>query len=347
MKKLFICHTPYHVLVTLVKSLQSKEEEQEILISEEIENVGFLCENLEKTQLYDSVKVFKNNKLMSSNRLFLKYSTMHKALKNLYGDLDFSQRDIYIFNDWTPIGYYLNLEKKYYHLLEDGLDCYKAGGVMEEYYRGFSKMSHRIRRFLHYGVFYLGESYYMIDLEVNSMDHLCIRKCRNIVVYHKKEQFSNLAKQQKEIIVKVFLDEQSILSELKKDNPVSIFLTQPLYKDCLVKNKKIQIELYRYLMKKYGKGTVWIKPHPRDDIDYKKVFPGCHVLDQKNVPMEVFDFIEDLKCERVITAYSTAIRGIEFCKEKIFFDKDTIDRMCEYIEKELENDENHDAVWGI
>ena len=67
-----------------------------------------------------------------------------------------------------------------------------------------------------------------------------------------------------------------------------------------------------------------IKPHPRDVLDYRKVFSSYIVLDSK-FPMEILNFIPDLRFRRVISVF-TVVRSIQFAEEIVYLGEDFMDQ---------------------
>ena len=72
------------------------------------------------------------------------------------------------------------------------------------------------------------------------------------------------------------------------------------------------------------KALVLLKPHPRDVLDYKKLFPEHIVLDSK-FPMEILNYVEGLSFDRVVSVF-TVPDAIRFAKEKVFLGEDFMDR---------------------
>ena len=71
-------------------------------------------------------------------------------------------------------------------------------------------------------------------------------------------------------------------------------------------------------IEKYGSnGRIMIKAHPRDDMDYGRLFPEATVI-EKNMPMEVMNFDETICFEKAITVTSSAVNGLKYAKEKIY-----------------------------
>ena len=87
--------------------------------------------------------------------------------------------------------------------------------------------------------------------------------------------------------------------------------------------------IFKDIIAEYGcvqgqKAQILIKPHPRDVLDYEKLFPECIVLDGK-FPMEILNYIKDLVFDRVVTVF-TVPDAILFAKEKIYLGEDFMDR---------------------
>ena len=66
-----------------------------------------------------------------------------------------------------------------------------------------------------------------------------------------------------------------------------------------------------------------IKPHPRDVLDYHKIFTDYIVLDGM-FPMEVLNFIPDLKFRRVVSVF-TVPSSIKFAEEIVYLGEDFMD----------------------
>ena len=74
-----------------------------------------------------------------------------------------------------------------------------------------------------------------------------------------------------------------------------------------------------------GKETlVFIKPHPRDLLDYKNLFPQCPQF-ASTVPMELLNFFAGIDFDRVVSVY-TELASIDFAKEKIRLGHDFMDK---------------------
>ena len=102
-----------------------------------------------------------------------------------------------------------------------------------------------------------------------------------------------------------------------------LVLSEPL---CDLETRK---QIFKDIIAEYGeiegqKAQILIKPHPRDVLDYGKLFPEHIVLDGK-FPMEILNYVKGLSFDRVVTVF-TVPSAIKFAKEKVFLGEDFMDR---------------------
>ena len=85
-------------------------------------------------------------------------------------------------------------------------------------------------------------------------------------------------------------------------------------------------KIMRDIITEYCEGAeVFIKPHPRDILDYDTdAFSDCIVL-RGRFPMEMMNYIPELHMDRVISIF-TVPDGIKFADEKILLGADFMDR---------------------
>ena len=83
--------------------------------------------------------------------------------------------------------------------------------------------------------------------------------------------------------------------------------------------------LFRDLIDEFEKeGKIFIKPHPRDELDYYKLFPGYPIIDGA-VPMEMLNFFEDLKFTKVVSVF-TEMKAVRFAEEIVALGADFMDK---------------------
>ena len=103
-----------------------------------------------------------------------------------------------------------------------------------------------------------------------------------------------------------------------KDN--ILILTEPLCKDM-----KDRERLFRDLVNEYRQeGNVFLKIHPRDDLDYDTLFSDVFRFDKK-VPMEILNFFSKVHFKKVVGIY-TELGSINFADEKIHLGNKFMDK---------------------
>lgn len=327
MGRMYICVTPYQLLLTILKIEDSKSE---LVLQEGITDKEIIS-NLSKERIFKKIDILNMlifdgvKKYIINKREMAGFITRFKGVD-----------DIYTYNDHTPIGWILDKYKIKYNLIEDGYDFFSYKYI-DFRNRIFTKKS-TIQDYkdLLKHLFFLrrtkgpGFSKYCQSIEVNDIS--VVPKDER---YHKfkevprKELFENITEERKQLILRVFDVEE--LSEVK-DNSVLI-LTQPLSIDGLMDSDDKQYGFYKRICDKYlSEGyEVYLKPHPRDGVAYENI-NGVKLIVQ-SVPMELIEVVSDVKFERIITHSSTAINFLTCGKEKeVFYDFNT----REYDEKLLE-----------
>ncbi len=122
------------------------------------------------------------------------------------------------------------------------------------------------------------------------------------------------------LIYDIFVEKDLHLNTSKKK---LILLTQPLYKDKLVSSEDIQKKVYQDIIEKFQKEyVIYLKPHPRDLIDYQ--FGKDIFLINKNIPTEVLSFNDDFEFNKAITISSGGIHAIK-AEEKIQYGLEYLD----------------------
>ena len=124
-----------------------------------------------------------------------------------------------------------------------------------------------------------GYGRYCIDMEVNSIEALDHPISRMVEVPREK-LVEGLDGEGRDILIRLFIENRQELEDaLRKagedHRPVSLILTEPLCRDLSMRRK-----LFSDMIREYaGDGVVVIKPHPRDVLNYREIFPEHIVLD--------------------------------------------------------------------
>lgn len=338
-ERIYVCHTFYHVYVTCLKELtlpKAMRGHATLVLSTMSNDFGNLKERAEGSGLFEEVLMFEEKEehffpelaryhtdygnLVRNLFSRMKFTKLYGKLQEPYVPVDFKKyRDIYVFCDSDPIGYYLNYKKIHYHALEDGLDCICYYDTARYDNRGHFKLKAFLAR-LNLIFIQNGYSKYCVDMEVNNTSILKY-PCPRYIEQPREVLVRRLTQEDKNVILRIFIEDMDeLLDQLKNgDEKKVLVLSEPL---CSL---DVREQLFKDLVEQYGQDAqVLIKPHPRDVLDYHKVFPQHIVLDGK-FPMEILNFIEGLEFEKVVSVY-TVPDSIHFAKEKIFLGDDFMDK---------------------
>ena len=333
MKKLYICHTPYHLLIAIVKQLIEKSQSDLVLCREEL--IGDdVINRLKNHNLFDRIFSYTNLDSRSELRKRAREVLIHRRKMNSEIEQvlqitlqELKRYDIYIFTDCSTFGYWLNMNGIKYHLLEDGLNCFKLFKYSKEY-TAIERIQKLIRQLLRIDFAFWGESSNYISIEVNDADGIQINHKEKLIEIPRRDLFHQLSENDRNTIRDIFLGQDTV--SLENGQTLStLVITEPLSEDFVVTHE-IKLKIYRYLIDTYGVGQVFIKPHPRD-TDFYEDFQDCVVISQKNVPLEVLDFSKNLRFKRAITCSSTSIQDLENVEEKVFMGLEWIDQFAKGI----------------
>ena len=339
--RIYVCHTYYHAYIAALKELNLEKEQRgkaTLVLSTMSNDFGNLKDRAKKSGLFEEVYMFeekedicfpelkkyhtdKGNIILNMiNRI--RYTKLLGKLQEPYVPVDFKQyRDIYVFCDSDPIGYYLSYKKIYYHAIEDGLDCISAYDTARYDNRGHFKLKAWMAA---HNMIFIQNGYakYCIDMEVNNISVLPY-PIPKYIEKPREELTANLSDEDKRTLVSLFMENLSKLEEqlaaCPKDKPRILLLTEPL---CEL---NVREKIFRDIIRDYClDGVVLIKPHPRDILDYKSVFPNQIVIEGK-FPMEVLNFIPGLTFDKVISVF-TVPHAIRFAGEIVYLGEDFMDR---------------------
>ncbi len=342
--RIYICHTYYHAYIAVVKELVRRKEDREradIVLSTMSNDFGLLQERLEKTGVFENVYMYEEKEDVTSPEVMkyhqdrgnivlnllqrIKYTKLLGQLQEQYIPTDMSKyKDVYVFCDSDPIGYYLNYKKISYHAVEDGLNS----GLLDDQARNANRGAWPLKKAMaKLGLIFIesGYSRYCIDYEVNdiSVNH---KPPKNIIEVPRQELNNKLSKDDHRILVDIFLpNSEKVLSQLIGDpdtrgnKPNAMILTEPLC-DLDVRKKMFE-DIVREYESEY---RVIIKPHPRDILDYEKEFPGVAVIKEK-FPMEVLGDIDGFKVDKLISVI-TQMENVYFANEIVYLGLDFLDK---------------------
>ncbi len=341
-ERVYVCHTYYHVYVTFLKELnlpREKRGQAALVLSRMSIDFENLKERVEKTGLFQQVLWFdekaedffpelarykedRGNVLLNMLAR-IRFTGKLAKLEAPYVPVDFREyKDVYVYCDSDPIGYYLNRNRIFYHALEDGLDSLKVFDAARYDNRGHFKLKVFLSEKLNLIFVQNGYGKYCLDMEVNDIASIKY-PCPKYIEQPRQRLVDALSEEDKELILQAFIRDKDTLMEqlersMEKKNAILI-LTDP------VCSLDVREQIFRDIVAEYEKeGTVFFKPHPRDVLDYRKIFPGCPVFDP-SVPMEMLNFIPGIGFKKVVSVF-TEVTGIRFADEKVRLGEDFMDK---------------------
>lgn len=329
--RIYVCHTYYHVYITLLKELALPKEEQgkaTLVLSKMSTDFKRLKERLEKTSYFEAVIEYDEKKegefpelaqcreakanIVLNMLARMKFTKKFAKLQEPYIPVDFKEyKDIYVYCDSDPIGYYLNRKKIYYHAVEDGLNCIKNFDQARFENRGHFGLKAFMSKKLNLIFVSNGYGRYCLDMEVNDIEAIKL-PCPYYIEVSRQELTDRLTSEDKELLLKIFVSDIDNLEKLIKESSeckkTVLLLTEPLC-DLAVRER-----IFRDLVEEYGKdATVFIKPHPRDELDYPALFKECPQFDGA-MPMEILNFFEGFRFDMAI-GILTEMKAVKFARE--------------------------------
>lgn len=340
-ERIYICHTYYHVYVTFLKELKLPREKRgqaTLMLSSLSNNFENLKERVESTGLFEAVVEFDEKREdyfpqlekwrrgtgnFLGNLLYrIRFTRLYARLEEAFVPVDLKQYgDIYVYCDSDPIGYYLNQNRIPYHALEDGLNCLKNFDAARYDNRGHFPLKVFLSRKLNLIFVQNGYGKYCIDMEVNDISAIKY-PCPQYIEQPRQELVDRLTREDKDLILKAFIrDMDRLKAQIEESSLVGdkiLILTDPL---CTL---DVREKIFRDIIHRYEKeGTIFLKPHPRDELDYRRIFPQYPQFDA-TVPMEMLNFFPGLRFKKVV-AVLTEIKAIRFADEVVRLGEDFMD----------------------
>lgn len=340
--RIYVCHTYYHVYVTFLKELNLPKEKrgQATLVLSRMSNdfetfadranaSGLFEEVLEYDEknatYFETLAPLKEDKgnIVRNMISRIRFCKEFARLQAPFVPVDFKEyKEVYVYCDSDPIGYYLNYNKIYYHALEDGLNCLAYYDTARFDNRGAFKLKIFMSKYLNLIFIQNGYGRYCRDMEVNNIS-MIKHPCPYYKEVPRQQYVDGLTDEDKQIILKAFVKDYDALADaLQKADADGrkkvLVLTEPL---C---DLETRARIFRDIIAMYGKDAVVVlKPHPRDELDYNALF-GQYFRIDRTVPMEMLNFIPGAYFDKLISVF-TETAAIQFAAEKIKLGPDFMD----------------------
>ena len=344
--RIYICHTYYHAYVTFLKELKLRAEADParkagtatLVLSKMSNNFENLKARVESTGLFEEVLEFDEKRedffpgagkippgyweFPGESEEPYPFYAEYARLEAPYVPVNLKEyKDIYVYCDSDPIGYYLNQNHIRYHAVEDGLNCLKNFDAARYDNRGHFKLKAFLSRYLNLIFVQNGYGKYCMDMEVNDISAIHY-PCPRYIEQPRKELVDRLTEADKQLILQAFVkNKEELEHQIAESNKVGdkiLILTDPL---CTL---DVREKIFRDVIKMYEKeGSIFIKPHPRDELDYRKLFPEYPQFDA-TVPMEMLNFFPGLRFKKVVGVL-TEVKGLPFAEEAVRLGPDFMD----------------------
>lgn len=229
------------------------------------------------------------------------------------------------------------------YMIEDGLANY-LDLPYPEYYPPISR---KIYNFfgIHYKNYYAGfgthENIKKVLLTRNTPPEIIKDK---IEVINLKHLWDSKTKNEQKNILEIF-NIKNIFDDFKE--PIILLLTECLHQDNFIPFDE-EMNIYKYLINKQKNKNIIMKTHPRNKMDYRKIFPKMTIIDQP-FPLEILK-CADINIEKIITVSSSAALNFTDICEIEFYDKKTsndelnsfIDAFKKQISNNILNEEQYE-----
>lgn len=332
-ERIYICHTYYHVYVTFLKELNRPREQRRqatLMLSSLSIDFENLKERVESTGLFERVVEFDEKRDTAFPELAGYRQDTGNLIKNLINRVKFTHRfahalaptipvdlkqygEIYVYCDSDPIGYYLNVYRIPYHALEDGLNCLKNYDAARYDNRGHFRLKAFLSERCNLIFIQNGYGKYCKDMEVNDIS-LLKYPYRKYIEQPRQALVNGLTQEDKDLILRAFVrDMESLRAQLSGEDGMQdkiLILTDPL---CSL---EIRERIFRDIIAMYEpEGKIFLKPHPRDELDYRKLFAEYPQFDAA-MPMEMLNFFPGIRFKKVV-AVLTEVGAIRYAQETV------------------------------
>lgn len=341
-ERIYVCHTYYHVYATFLKELNLPKEKRgqaTLLLSRMSTDFENLKERVEAVGLFEQVLWFdekaedffpqlskyrqdKGNLLLNMLQR-IRFTKTFAKLEADYIPVDLKQfQDIYVYCDSDPIGYYLNQNRIRYHAMEDGLNCLKNYDAARYDNRGHFGLKAFLSEKLNLIFIQNGYGKYCMDMEVNDISAITY-PCPKYKEVPRQPLVDALGEQERQMILRAFIRDmdtlQKQIEECSREAKKILILTDPL---CTL---DVRERIFQDIVRMYEKeGKVFLKPHPRDTLDYRRLFPDLPQFDAA-VPMELLQFFDNLHFSKVVGVL-TEMKGITYADETVRLGPDFMDK---------------------
>ncbi|WP_272535715.1 MULTISPECIES: glycosyltransferase family 52 [Providencia] len=295
-KNVFVCKTTWEHFITLLvcANIYNKEKEKSVIIIEKaLENSSFFKKIIQLEYFSECLQIsLKQNRILKF--ILFKYR-IKISLNHFLKKFTNNNTSINVFVDQSVISQYFIHKNLKLNLYEHGNGNYLVGA-----YPNFPILKKILGVTPGYGRSNMIENIYL--QYPDKAPHDIKDKTKKLDL---KNLFNSLTLKQQQEIYNIF-DIPEILSS---DNNL-IILTQPFSEDGFMSESK-KIKIYHDIIIKNSNKKIYIKPHPRDRTDYKKLFKKDIIVFPSSFPIEILNF-KNIEFNTAITICSGSIYNFHY-----------------------------------
>ena len=308
---LYICHTAYQVLVDLLRAGRAEGKPHTMVLSAAVADAEALAARLDKTGVVRTVLV-DETRWPGTVTGPLAAWRCRRAFEKLCGwKLDRARyENIYIHNDWSVLGRYLQDCRAGYILCEDTFGSTLGPDqhlVTDQ--RALPDFARKQRSGK--GYLYWGDSPWCKLVESEDASRCTLFGPDKMITDSKGALLESLTGDEKAMVRSVFLTWP--LPEQAEG--ATLLLPRSFVADGLMTQER-QDAMFQAVAARYAVGPLFIKTHPRDTTDYQALFPDAVIL-ERTMPSEVLNFCLPFTFRRAVTVQSFVLRGFTAAEEKI------------------------------
>ena len=308
---LYICHTAYQVLVDLLRAGRAEGKPHTMVLSAAVADAEALAARLDKTGVVRTVLV-DETRWPGTVTGPLAAWRCRRAFEKLCGwKLDRARHEnIYIHNDWSVLGRYLQDCRAGYILCEDTFGS-TLGPDQHLVTDQRAAPDFARKQKTGQGYLYWGDSPWCKVVESEDAARCSLFGPDKMVTDSKGALLESLTGDEKSMVRSVFLTRP--LPEQAEG--ATLLLPRSFVADGLMTQDR-QDAMFKAVAARYAVGPLFIKTHPRDTTDYQALFPDAVIL-ERTMPSEVLNFCLPFTFRRAVTVQSFVLRGFTAAEEKI------------------------------
>ena len=308
---LYICHTAYQVLVDLLRAGRAEGKPHTMVLSAAVADAEALAARLDKTGVVRTVLV-DETRWPGTVTGPLAAWRCRRAFEKLCGWKRDRARyeNIYIHNDWSVLGRYLQDCHAGYILCEDTFGS-TLGPDQHLVTDQRAAPDFARKQKTGQGYLYWGDSPWCKVVESEDAARCTLFGPDKMVTDSKGALLESLTDDEKAMVRSVFLTRP--LPEQAEG--ATLLLPRSFVADGLMPQDR-QDAMFQAVAARYAVGPLFIKTHPRDTTDYQALFPDAVIL-ERTMPSEVLNFCLPFTFRRAVTVQSFVLRGFTAAEEKI------------------------------